>query len=160
MGKHNYKLFFRAYNLAGVTLIELLIVIAVVAIIAGTMLTLINPIKYIQRGRDTQRKADIAMIKQAIELYRSDVGQYPTTAKLSSCGASTSLTAVVNSQTVKYLSKIPCDPKAGNVYEYSTPDGSTYTIRACLENTSDTSDGVLGSCTNGYTGIYYTQTNP
>ncbi len=116
----------------GFTLIELLIVVAIISILATLLMA--NFIGVMQRSRDGQRKSDLRQIQSALELYRSDQGDYPLTASFPSCGSP--LTG--GSPSVTYMQKVPCDPtNSGDfVYSYSS-DGTTYTLVACLENVND-----------------------
>jgi prepilin-type N-terminal cleavage/methylation domain-containing protein len=62
--------------LRGFTLVELLIVVAIIS-----MLALVGLVSYgvvLQRGRDTKRVADLKIIQSALEQYRADQGMYPT----------------------------------------------------------------------------------
>lgn len=61
----------------GFTIVELLIVIVVIAILAAISLVAYNGVQ--QRARDSQRKADVAAIVKALELYYNDKGRYPGT---------------------------------------------------------------------------------
>src|SRR5690348_7093470 len=62
----------------GFTLVELLIVIAIIGILSTLLMT--NFIGVRQRARDAQRKADVRQIQSALELYRADNGSYPAAA--------------------------------------------------------------------------------
>ena len=67
----------RDHPQAGFTLIEIMVVIAIIGILA----TLIVP-KIMGRpdeARVTAAKHDLATISQALKLYRLDIGRYPTT---------------------------------------------------------------------------------
>lgn len=59
------------------TLIELVLVITVIGILAGTALIAINPSKRLKQARDAQRKTDINMIANALSDYANDIGTYP-----------------------------------------------------------------------------------
>jgi len=52
----------------GFTLIELLIVIGILAILATTVVLVLNPAQILQESRDTQRIADLRSITEAIAL--------------------------------------------------------------------------------------------
>lgn len=52
----------------GFTLVELLIVIAIVAILASVVVLIINPLELTRRGRDASRLADLAHLQQAISV--------------------------------------------------------------------------------------------
>lgn len=151
----------------GFTLIELIVVIAIISILSALLMT--NFVGIRERGRDAQRKADVRQIQSALELYRADEGSYPTSG-LDLCGDGNSLTST-DGATV-YMQEVPCDPLGAEyynsgVYYYESSDGSTYEIVACLENASDsdqnatdspgTGTGLTPDCTSGY---YFYVTNP
>ena len=64
-------------NIKGFTLVELLIVIAIIGVLSALLMA--NFIGVRQRARDAQRKSDLRQMQSALELYRSDLGLYPTT---------------------------------------------------------------------------------
>lgn len=154
---------------SGFTLIELLIVIAIIGILTTLLTT--NYIGIRQRARDAQRKSDIRQLQSALELYRTDQGQYfqkstsPYYINATACKTSGPLRA----GSVNYMTKVPCDPlgvstfNSGNYYYYS--DGATYRLAACLENANDSDINSTttapspsgGTCTSGK---YYVVTNP
>jgi general secretion pathway protein G len=105
---------------AGFTLIEIMVVIAIIGILA----TMIVP-KIMGRpdeARATAAKQDVGTIVQSLKLYRLDIGRYPSTDQ--------GLKALVEKPTVEpvpqnwkmggYLESLPKDPW-GNVYQYSNP---------------------------------------
>ena len=59
----------------GFTLIELLIVMAII----GTLLTIAVPRYFhtLQRARETVLRQDLAILREAIDKYYSDLGKYP-----------------------------------------------------------------------------------
>ena len=61
----------------GFTMIELLIVIAVLGILAVAVLASINPIEQINRGRDTGSRSDAEQLISAIDRYYAAKGFYP-----------------------------------------------------------------------------------
>ncbi len=115
----------------GFTFVELLVTISIVAV-----LTAIGMVSYSStsvKSRDTRRKADIESIRSALELYRTDVGNYPVlTADGNGCINSTQ---IVNGATV-YLSPVPADPKNGAsyCYKYTRTALTTYTITCTFES--------------------------
>ena len=134
-------------KLPGFTLIELLVVIGVIGVLASVLVIVINPVKQLQRARDTRRKSDIAQIQQSLELYRSDKGYYPPNPI--GCGGALSDGSII------YLQKIPCDPKSPGTTPYTyTPQAvaapQTYTISGCLENTADLDKVADATCSSGY----------
>ncbi len=101
----------------GFTLIELIVVMAIIGVMAATMMA-INVSGNLAKGRDGQRKAHLEAIRSALEIYRSDLGAYP---------------AGTGSLSPTYIGTVPVDPKTAAAYAY-TPAGTTYTLCANLEN--------------------------
>jgi len=62
---------------AGFTMIELLIVIAILGILAVAVLSAINPVEQINRGRDTGSRSDAEQLISAIDRYNAFQGYYP-----------------------------------------------------------------------------------
>ncbi|OGV89941.1 hypothetical protein A2Z41_02820 [Microgenomates group bacterium RBG_19FT_COMBO_39_10] len=67
----------KKYLSRGFTMIELLIVIAVLGILAVAVLAAINPIEQINRGRDTGTRSDAEQLIGAIDRYYASKGYYP-----------------------------------------------------------------------------------
>ena len=67
----------RAAGPSGFTLIELLVVMAII----GTLLTLAVPryFRTVQRARETVLRHDLAILRESIDKYYSDLNQYPDT---------------------------------------------------------------------------------
>lgn len=141
----------------GFTLVELLIVIAIIGILS-TLLTA-NFIGVRQRSRDSQRKADLRQMQSALELYRADSGIYPTTVPNCPSGTPTSL-KTPDCTTSTYMQKVPKDP-GGVSYTYFS-NGTTYTITACLENANDSEKDAtnLNPPCNGVDSFSFTVNNP
>ena len=53
----------------GFTLLELLIVIAILAILAAVVILVLNPAQTLMQARDAQRLSDLSTMKSAIGLY-------------------------------------------------------------------------------------------
>lgn len=118
-------------NKKGLTLIEILIVVAIliVLILMGwfTWRTQIN------KARDAQRKSHLERISVAFEEYYNDNDCYPSSGIINNCGGS---------ELEPYLYNIPCDPTYNTPYCYiHDPDnldcGQSFKILAPLQNTSD-----------------------
>jgi general secretion pathway protein G len=62
---------------AGLTLIEMMIVLVIIAVVAG--LVTVNVMGRPDEARVTTAKADIKTISSALAMYRLDNGDYPTT---------------------------------------------------------------------------------
>lgn len=61
----------------GFTMIELLIVIAVLGVLAVAVLSAINPIEQINRGRDTGSRSDAEQLLSAIDRYNTSQQVWP-----------------------------------------------------------------------------------
>ena len=77
MKKRILKLITSAKTAAGFTMIELLIVIAILGILAVAVLSAINPVEQINRGRDTGSRSDAEQLLSAIDRYNAFQGYYP-----------------------------------------------------------------------------------
>ncbi|MDO8498064.1 MAG: type II secretion system protein [bacterium] len=136
----------------GFTLIEILVVIAIISGLSAVLLP--NFMGARERGRDSQRKNDLKQIQNALELYKQDASPiaFPTTLPSSGlCWSSGGAGASCPAGTT-YINKFPGDPTLKNPdasvkgYYFSPINTSlTYTLCACLENIAD-SDGSAGNC--------------
>ncbi|MEX0896405.1 MAG: prepilin-type N-terminal cleavage/methylation domain-containing protein [Patescibacteria group bacterium] len=61
----------------GFTMIELLVVITILGILAVAVLSAINPIEQINRGRDTSSRSDAEQLIGAVERFNAFQGYYP-----------------------------------------------------------------------------------
>lgn len=66
-------------KIRGFTMIELLIVIAVLGILAVAVLSAINPLEQINKGRDTQTRSDSEQLLTGFDRYNASLGYYPWT---------------------------------------------------------------------------------
>lgn len=63
------KVLSKSVKQAGFTMIELLVVISVIGVLAVAVLSSINPIEQINKGRDTRTRSDAAQLINALERY-------------------------------------------------------------------------------------------
>ncbi len=142
----------------GFTLIELLVVVALIGVLATLVLANLNAAR--ERGRDTERKADLRNIETALRLYYNDKGVFPqhnASSEIMGCGAvGNSACAWGEAWTAgstSYMPILPTDSIDTQIYKYIRNDADSYDLQACLENKSDT-DGETtadtGWCTTGW----------
>ncbi len=136
----------------GFTLIEILIVVAIIATLASVALVGLGPIQ--RSGRDTRRISDLRQTQNGIELYYAKCGYYPGAAQATTaCGAFSainswaSLTTTLQGSVIG-ITKVPNDPRSGATYWYGSTGGTTYVVGASLENTAaaqlrDDTDGTV-----------------
>ena len=67
------------HNSKGFTLLEILLVVGIIAILAGIVIIAINPTKQLGTTRNTERKSDIKQIDSALKQYYIDHNHFPTT---------------------------------------------------------------------------------
>lgn len=149
----------------GFTLVELLVVIAVLAVMATAAVILLDPVTQFQKANDVRRKSDIAHIQKALEQYYQDNGKYPDGTGASGGGAcspfqiirldDTCITPANNSWT-PYMGRVPVD-RNGKLYVYlSILDGQAYYLYASLDRGGHdsgacfpTGDACLSAVRNG-----------
>lgn len=73
------NVFSRVKSQLAFTMIELLIVIAILGILAVAVLAAINPVEQINRGRDTGSRSDAEQLLSAIDRFYAYKGYYPWT---------------------------------------------------------------------------------
>lgn len=127
---------------SGITLIEILVVLAIMALLATLVTTRVTG--RLAEAKVSTAKTQIKTFQQALELYKADNDEYPTTEQ--------GLDALINKPTVgnipenyppdSYLTKkkIPQDPWNRN-YIYICDDGQKYTI---LTHGADKKEGGTG----------------
>lgn len=65
---------------AGFTLIELIVVMAIIGILASIVLAAVNPVEQLAKARDANRKTAVSDIGKAIEAYSTSKSDYPSPA--------------------------------------------------------------------------------
>lgn len=135
----------------GFTLVELLIVIAIIAILAAVVVLIVNPIELTRRGRDAARLTDLANLQQAINVA---VQESSTSGQNVGCAGaaagctdrSNTGTRVTNGtgwvrvnlgvQTSVTVPTLPVDPSNSAAYHYAyCGSGDNWEILTVLEST-------------------------
>lgn len=123
-------------NRAGFTLIELVVVAAIIAILASIVLSALSTSR--QRARDSKRAQSVYQLKNALQIYFSTNGSFPA-------GDETALSAAL---VPIYINGIPPDPSGGS---------ATYQYQAL---SSPTTGGVCNSgnnCQSYHLGVTFEQ---
>jgi prepilin-type N-terminal cleavage/methylation domain-containing protein len=115
----------------GFTLVELLLVMAVLGVLATALITLINPLAQFQRTRDSQRKNDLAQLRRALEQYYNDFNSYPANSTDSNYYI-LDATHAWGTPWTPYMDLIPKDPVTTQKYRFVST-GQSYMIYAHLE---------------------------
>lgn len=151
----------------GFTLVELLVVMAIIAILATVIIAGFRSSQ--MRGRDAQRKSNLKQIANALEIFFADYGKYPPASgtQIASCSynpANGSGTACVwGSGTISdtkttYMRTLPTDPLSFQNYVYRVSSTQNmFQLFARLENPEDkncinadcVNPGVVATCGGG-----------
>ncbi|MCL5410361.1 MAG: prepilin-type N-terminal cleavage/methylation domain-containing protein [Patescibacteria group bacterium] len=164
--KHKYR---------GFTLIEILIVVAIIGILATVVMLSLSGAQ--AKSRDARRISDITGIKKTLGLYYTEKNSYPTcgSGNATECGFSNTnsvgqiwnsanTTALSNASSLVlnsyYNENYPTDPKFHRLYDY-LPASTTYAISVLLEVNpgylSDSTDKHNAADGNSY---YYCMSGP
>ena len=154
----------------GFTLIELVIVTGILAILATTVVLVLNPAQLLAQARDSQRISDLGSVKSAIALYLStatspSVAVGPRSTSATACAFTTCTVASSSVDGTGWvainlngttggspLSALPIDPTNSAAYQYAYKGDSTnltFELDAVLESAKYlpmmTTDGGNGS---------------
>lgn len=119
----------RKSSQSGFTLVEMLMVVAIIALLLIAFLFLL--LSQLEKARDARRKSDLDRIKKAFEEYYNDHNCYPDPSILNNCGGN---------ELAPYIAAIPCDPVTKQPYFYLPLAGNQcggYRLLTKLENEDD-----------------------
>lgn len=161
------------------TLVELLVVISIIAILAGALLA--NFGKGTAKSRDAERQSDIRNVESALEIYRLRNGRYPEACNGPSSGrdqlnwsgqldtdfeCSNGTGQYIVDLAPEFISVLPKDPllngsDSGYVYAVSE-DGRTFKFMALntVETESVGADHAFSRCGNVSSSQYECQNVP
>lgn len=116
----------------GFTLVEMLLVVVIIAILAGIVYVAINPGRQIAQTNNAQRQSDVKNILDAVHQYAIDQrGVFPTeiTATATEIGSATGLIDICTYLVPTYIAGMPFDPTDSDAnYTACTSYATGYTI--------------------------------
>lgn len=134
-----YYVHMRTTKQQGFTLLEILLVVAAIAILAGIIIVAINPARQLGETRNAQRKVDVRTILSAVQQYQLKNGSVPDgvptvdyadgciAAEHEICATDGSCSNYINLNVLTdgalYITAMPKDPQGG-----TTVDGTGYAI--------------------------------
>ena len=119
----------------GFTIIELLVVMAVLAVLAGIVLFDINPERLIKQSRDTKSRTELNQMKASLQLYYNENKSYP---------------AGAGSLKPDYMKMLPANYNYGPI---GAPPSQNYEATATINYTISADDESSQRCGHGPQGI-------
>jgi len=164
-------------NQKGFTLVELVVVIAIIAVLAGVLMMAINPAALMAKSRDSKRLSDMDTLNKAITLAlaEGEVQLNGTVASPATGNSGGTTTQAVNGTgwfvytiptTVpaktglgKYLATLPKDPTNTGAFVYTfASDGTNYELNTVLESPDNTAK--MGTDGGDDVAVYELGTDP
>ncbi len=144
----------------GFTLLELIIVVALIGLILTALIIAINPNQQFAKARDAKRKSDLAQLKKTFEDYYNDKNCYPKpqevcTDGLNGDGSQNPICTICSNTFSPYMTKLPCDPEhPQRRYLYRVDPAETvcptnFRLYAILSNVTDPIINELGCYGSG-----------
>lgn len=114
----------------GISITELLIVVAFLAVMTVLLLVYLNPGAQLGKARDARRKSDLSKLKNVLEDYYNDKKCYPS-----------GLEKLVVDE---YIDNLPVDPSTKQSYAYSKEGCDKYRIYVKLDYEKDPAIAEVG----------------
>ncbi len=141
-------------NKKGFTLIELLVVIAIIGLLSTLAVVALGSAR--EKSRDARRLSDIKQIQTALELFYTDNNSYPSSTAAIALGSANY--ACLNASGFQaapcadaYMGLVPADPGNTDTYQYTSADGSSYSLTTVLEGEVSGLSGTILATPSGLT---------
>jgi len=138
----------------GFTLMEILVAIAIIAIL--TAIGIVSYTSINRNARNAKRTSDIEQVRSALELYRAEIGHYPGST-YDAVFVSDLLANDGDLQT--YLSSVPEDPKGSTYQQYSYQATDSY-FGYCIGALMETTDPSYDDTDCDLSGLNFTRKQP
>ena len=126
----------RLRKIRGFTLIELMVVVAIIAMLA--VLIVPNVLDRLEDARVAAARTDISSLEQALKYYKIDNGRYPSSEQGLQALVAKPTIGVIPPNWRPFLDKLPSDPWK-NPYQYANPG-----LKGEIDVYSFGADGVAG----------------
>jgi len=136
----------------GFTLLEILLVVGIIAILAGIVIIALNPSKQLKTVRDMQRKQAIGEINKALIQYFIANGRYPdmelaistTIREICNTGSASATTTSVTGETCVSINSVNLSQLVPDYLAAIPVDPSGYIVASGLINTAYAAVGGTG----------------
>ncbi|OWK26705.1 MAG: hypothetical protein US76_02695 [Parcubacteria group bacterium GW2011_GWA2_38_13b] len=126
----------RNFGVFGFTMVELLVVVAIIGLVVSLVLASFSIVQ--QKSRDARRVVDVDTLVKALHLYNNSFSVYPIYDGYIT-GIDTVSADLKNSNILKSVPLDPINQQVGGIiykYNYFSSNGVSFQIQYCLETDS------------------------
>ncbi len=103
---------------AGYTLVEIMVVLTIIAVLAGSVMVLVN--RSLEFGKTTRAESDVQAVSSALKAYQTRNYVYPSSQQGLEALVKRPSSQPVPRRWIQLLDEVPIDPW-GNPYQYRNP---------------------------------------